>query len=188
MNRKRRAIESFYETECMEGLMADGRITGALPVIDRLIQDDTSLRCRFDRACNPELTQHGGDRRNEKGKDQGSIRTLKRGDGNAPYLTARLARDRPDIVRRLGELQAAGPKSGGGNPNLTGNTMLPVVPTLSDKGITKMESSRWQAAGPKAKGVRLGGNTMLPPGEAPTLADKGVSKMDRPDIVCEGLW
>lgn len=51
--------------------------------------------------------------------------------------------------RRLGELLKEMPKNGGGRPEKTGNTMLPVLeedtPTLAQMGITKMESSRFQA-------------------------------------------
>ena len=47
--------------------------------------------------------------------------------------------------RRAGQMLAEMPKAKGGNPNLpTSNTMVPVEKTLSDIGITKNESSRWQ--------------------------------------------
>jgi hypothetical protein len=47
------------------------------------------------------LGSHGGDRRSERAKEnQGSQRTLKRGE-TAAYLRAKLARDHPDILRRL---------------------------------------------------------------------------------------
>lgn len=44
----------------------------------------------------------GGDRRSEEAKaDQGANGTLKRGSNQAGYLTARIARDRPDILERM---------------------------------------------------------------------------------------
>jgi hypothetical protein len=47
------------------------------------------------------LGPHGGDRKSEKAREnQGSNRTLNRGT-IAEYLTARLARDRPDILERM---------------------------------------------------------------------------------------
>jgi len=51
------------------------------------------------------LAKHGGDRRSaavkaEGKNDQGSDRTLKRGE-NREYLTARLDRDRPDIAAQV---------------------------------------------------------------------------------------
>jgi N6-adenosine-specific RNA methylase IME4 len=46
--------------------------------------------------------------------------------------------------RKLGEMLAVMDKNEGGRPSQTGNTMLPVS-TLSDLGISKMQSSRWQA-------------------------------------------
>lgn len=55
------------------------------------------------------LKSHGGDRRSEQARqDQGSDRTLKRGD-NAAYLKARLQRDRPEIAEALerGEFRSA---------------------------------------------------------------------------------
>jgi hypothetical protein len=56
-----------------------------------------------------ELKKHGGDRRSEDAKqDQGSNRTLKRGEG-ADYTKARLRRDHPEIAERLerGEFKSA---------------------------------------------------------------------------------
>lgn len=52
------------------------------------------------------INGHGGDRKSDD-RDQGSHRTLKRGD-NADYYTARIARDRPDILERMkrGEFQS----------------------------------------------------------------------------------
>lgn len=55
------------------------------------------------------LGRHGGDRRSEQARqDQGSDRTLKRGD-NAAYLKARLQRDHPEIAEALdrGEFRSA---------------------------------------------------------------------------------
>lgn len=55
------------------------------------------------------LGSHGGDRRSEQARqDQGSDRTLKRGD-NAAYLKARLQRDHPEIAEALdrGEYRSA---------------------------------------------------------------------------------
>ena len=55
------------------------------------------------------LGKHGGDRRSAQAKeDQGSDRTLKRGD-NAAYLQARLRRDAPEIAAALdrGEFKSA---------------------------------------------------------------------------------
>ena len=55
------------------------------------------------------LGKHGGDRRSAQAKeDQGSIRTLKRGD-NAAYLQARLRRDAPAMADALerGEFKSA---------------------------------------------------------------------------------
>jgi hypothetical protein len=46
------------------------------------------------------LAAHGGDRKSERPDDQGSDRTLKRGEG-ADYLAARIKRDRPDIAERV---------------------------------------------------------------------------------------
>lgn len=56
-----------------------------------------------------ELKKHGGDRRSQQARqDQGSDRTLKRGD-NAAYLKARLQRDHPEIAEALerGEFKSA---------------------------------------------------------------------------------
>lgn len=48
--------------------------------------------------------------------------------------------------RRLGELVREMPKNDGGRPKKTGNQREPVSdPTLSDLGITKKESAKWQA-------------------------------------------
>lgn len=47
----------------------------------------------------PVLSEHGGDRKSEE-QNQGSIRTLKRGETTS-YLAARLKRDAPDIASRL---------------------------------------------------------------------------------------
>lgn len=48
--------------------------------------------------------------------------------------------------RRLGELLAKMPKNEGGKPSVTSDSVLPVIaPTLTDVGISKMESSRAQA-------------------------------------------
>jgi hypothetical protein len=55
------------------------------------------------------LGSHGGDRRSPLAKeDQGSIRTLKRGE-NAAYLQARLRRDAPEVAVALerGEFKSA---------------------------------------------------------------------------------
>ena len=46
----------------------------------------------------PKLGQHGGAR--QRGQGQSSERTLRRGE-TTEYLTARLARDRPDLLERL---------------------------------------------------------------------------------------
>jgi len=48
--------------------------------------------------------------------------------------------------RRAGEIMRDMEKAKGGRPEITGSTMLPVnsTPTLSDMGISKNESSRWQ--------------------------------------------
>jgi N6-adenosine-specific RNA methylase IME4 len=50
--------------------------------------------------------------------------------------------------RRLGEMLDEMDKAKGGRPEITGNRVLPVIesPTLSDIGISKMQSSRWQRA------------------------------------------
>lgn len=45
------------------------------------------------------LRQNGGDRRSERFQRSGG--TLKRGTTGADYLTARIARDHPDILRRM---------------------------------------------------------------------------------------
>ena len=45
------------------------------------------------------LAEHGGDRKSEE-QNQGSNRTLKRGE-TAAYLTARLKRDAPQIIHGL---------------------------------------------------------------------------------------
>lgn len=47
--------------------------------------------------------------------------------------------------RRLGELLRDAPKDLGGRPPETGNNVLPVIPTLADHGVSKVQSSRWQA-------------------------------------------
>lgn len=53
--------------------------------------------------------------------------------------------------RRAGELIVEMPKNEGGGDRksqeykITGNTMLPVIPTLADIGISKVQSSRWQS-------------------------------------------
>lgn len=54
------------------------------------------------------LAGHGGDRTAEPEGEQGSIRTLKRGE-TADYLLRRLARDRPDVLERVkaGEFPSA---------------------------------------------------------------------------------
>jgi hypothetical protein len=55
------------------------------------------------------IGKHGGDRRSAQAKgDQGSDRTLKRGD-NAAYLQARLRRDAPEVADALerGEIKSA---------------------------------------------------------------------------------
>jgi hypothetical protein len=55
------------------------------------------------------IGKHGGDRRSAQAKgDQGSDRTLKRGD-NAAYLEARLRRDAPEMADALerGEIKSA---------------------------------------------------------------------------------
>lgn len=51
------------------------------------------------------LFDHGGDRKSEDA-NQDAVRTLKKGSESADYLTARIARDRPDILDRMkaGEL------------------------------------------------------------------------------------
>lgn len=46
------------------------------------------------------LAGHGGDRTTEPEREQGSIRTLKRGE-TADYLLRRLARDAPEILERV---------------------------------------------------------------------------------------
>lgn len=47
--------------------------------------------------------------------------------------------------RKAGEMLAQMPKASGGQPyQSTGNTMLPVEPTLAELGIEKMQSHRWQ--------------------------------------------
>ena len=46
------------------------------------------------------LAEHGGDRRSDDA-EQGVHNTLVRGTTNADYLTARIARDRPDILERM---------------------------------------------------------------------------------------
>jgi Arc/MetJ-type ribon-helix-helix transcriptional regulator len=46
------------------------------------------------------LAKHGGDRTREQ--EQGAVRTLlRRGSESASYLTARIARDRPDILKKM---------------------------------------------------------------------------------------
>jgi hypothetical protein len=45
------------------------------------------------------LAKHGGDRKSKH--YQGANNTLIRGSTNADYLTARIARDRPDILERM---------------------------------------------------------------------------------------
>lgn len=49
--------------------------------------------------------------------------------------------------RRAGELLGEMDKNEGGRPAETSNIVLPVscAPTLSDLGITRMQSSRWQS-------------------------------------------
>ena len=48
------------------------------------------------------LRKHGGDRRSEEAKDQGTVGTLIESRGQTlPYLTARIRRDCPDIAERL---------------------------------------------------------------------------------------
>jgi hypothetical protein len=47
------------------------------------------------------LNGHGGDRKSEQSKDQGVMSTLQRGSTNAAYLTARIARDYPDIADEM---------------------------------------------------------------------------------------
>lgn len=46
------------------------------------------------------IGEHGGDRKSEN-TDQGSDRTLKARGETADYLTARIARDRPDVLERM---------------------------------------------------------------------------------------
>lgn len=48
----------------------------------------------------PELPRHGGDRKVVAVK-QGANSTLKRGSTDAQYLTARIKRDRPDILEKM---------------------------------------------------------------------------------------
>jgi hypothetical protein len=68
----------------------------SLPAIERIIAD-RKLKGVQERAETAEpLAQHGGSR------DQGVVNTLvRRGSSNADYLTARIARDRPDILGRM---------------------------------------------------------------------------------------
>ena len=69
--------------------------------IRKLLVNEPNLLARFNHAMNGEAKPHGGDRKSEKAREnQGSNRTLNRGT-IAEYLTARLARDRPDILERM---------------------------------------------------------------------------------------
>jgi len=48
------------------------------------------------------LPFHGGDRKSEERRDQGAVRTfIGKGSESADYLTARIARDRPDILEHM---------------------------------------------------------------------------------------
>lgn len=49
----------------------------------------------------PVMTTHGGDRKSDEVKNQGANGTLKRGQNHASYLTARIARDHPEILQRM---------------------------------------------------------------------------------------
>ena len=49
------------------------------------------------------LFDHGGDRRSEAANQPVNHRLIEYGSGNAEYDTARIARDRPDILERMKE-------------------------------------------------------------------------------------
>ena len=85
-------------------------------MIDRLIEDRKTAQARAHQSAT--LFDHGGDRKtvptqqqaalfDDHGADesdsafQGAVRTLKRGSESADYLTARIARDHPDILDRM---------------------------------------------------------------------------------------
>jgi hypothetical protein len=61
----------------------------------------------------PPADHHGGDRRSEEARDQEDNIILKSKCGtSADYLTARIARDRPDILERMKAGGGGGPPSG----------------------------------------------------------------------------
>jgi hypothetical protein len=78
------------------GLALDpAMVEWALQGLKRLKPDEA---IPFQRAI--ELGKHGGDRKSEKARNQGSNVTLMRGNG-AAYLLAKLDRDRPDLAARV---------------------------------------------------------------------------------------
>lgn len=77
--------------------------------------------------------------------------------------------------RRAGELLAAAVKAEGGRPTeKTGSTVLPVSanppPTLSDLGVTKTQSSRWQQLAARLDGCQSVGALQSHPRRLQALA------------------
>ena len=65
--------------------------------IERIVEERISAEARAERAR--PLAEHGGDRKDTNG--QGKNLTLTQRGESAEYLTARIARDRPDILARM---------------------------------------------------------------------------------------
>jgi len=70
-------------------------------MIERIIEDRRSAQAHAARPAT--LFDHGGDRKSEEHQVQSDNVTLIGRGNSADYLTARIARDRPDILERMRE-------------------------------------------------------------------------------------
>jgi hypothetical protein len=82
----------FVQTPPLKGLGAD------LPTLKRLCRDDAEAAQVLATVVEP-LASAGGDRKSEA--YQGNGVTLKERGNNTGYLTARIARDRPDVLEQM---------------------------------------------------------------------------------------
>lgn len=113
--------------------------------VDALVKEGTARKTAEERAKSPPtLLDHGGDRVSEK-VEQGNDVTLIRGN-HADYLTARIARDRPDILERMqaGEfssVRAAAIEAGIVKVPTTLERVMKLLPKLNDDELRQVHEA-----------------------------------------------